>query len=586
MIRLFFRVKKLAAWVVAASMIAAGCRQQSSPIAPAAVVPHHSPDNAATANACLFTDRAASLGMEFTYVNGSEANHCTILESMGGGVAWSDFDRDGWLDLIVTGGGKLTADKSISGCASALYRNLGGHGFSAVSRSAGIESTALYSHGVAIGDFDNDGFLDFLVTGYGQPQLWQNMGDGTFREIARSAGIANSLWSTSAGWADLNGDGNLDLYLAHYVNWSFQNHPFCQGTDAGDRDICPPQTFEPLPHSVYYSQGDGAFRDSSSFAGLRADGKGLGVLLCDIEPDGDVDIYVANDTTENFLYLNDGEGRFEESGVSRGVAVDDNGLPNGSMGVDLCDFNRDGKPDIWVTNYERESFAMYRNEGNGQFLHVSQRLGITNLAGLFVGFGTACEDFDSDGDQDLMIANGHVIKFPSISPRRQLPLLLQYDGQRFERAPSASGSYFDEPHEGRGLATADYDSDGDLDVAISHLNEPLALLVNEFHVHNRWLSVVLIGTRSNRDAVGARAELKTSAGTLVRQVTGGGSYLSHSSRALNFALPDQVQPHSLVIHWPAGAVQKIDASSLSGQVTLIEPVATGSSSGFSRQVPR
>jgi enediyne biosynthesis protein E4 len=527
---------------------------------------------------CPFVDRAGSLGVNFTYRNGSETDHCTILESLGGGLGWFDFDRDGWLDLVVTGGGRISADKTISGRHTALFRNIDGRGFTAVGASAGTESTALYSHGVAIGDVDNDGFQDFLVSGYGQPQLWQNMGDGTFLEVARSAGIVNSLWGSSAGWADLNRDGNLDVYLAHYVDWSFQNHPFCQGPKAGDRDICPPRTFEPLPHSVYYSQGDGTFRDASSFAGLRTDGKGLGVLLCDVEPDGDVDLYVANDTTDNFLYLNDGQGRFEEAGISRGVAVDDHGIPNGSMGVDVCDFNRDGLPDIWVTNYEQETFALYRNEGQGLFLHVSQRLGIMDLGGLFVGFGTACEDFDADGDQDIVVANGHVIKFPVSSPRKQLPLLLENNGRRFERARFTPDSFFEQAREGRGLATADFDADGDLDIAISHLNEPLALLVNEFHSHNRGLSVELIGVRSNRDAVGARVQLTTSAGMQVRQVIGGGSYLSHSARAVHFALADDVQPQSLTIHWPSGAVEELDASSLSGQVTLIEAGTSDSSS--------
>lgn len=527
---------------------------------------------------CPLVDRAASLGIHSIYRNGSEANHCTILESLGGGLGWFDYDRDGWLDLVATGGGGLSAAKAISGRSTALFRNIGGHVFTAVSASAGIETAALYSHGVAIGDYDNDGFQDFLVTGYGRPQLWQNLGDGTFLEVSSLAGIENSLWGSSAGWADLNGDGSLDVYLAHYVDWSFQNHPFCPGPGVGERDICPPRTFQPLPHSVYYSEGDGTFRDASSFAGLRTDGKGLGVLLCDVELDGDVDIYVANDTTDNFLYLNDGQGRFEEAAIARGVAVDDHGLPNGSMGVDLCDFNGDGLPDIWVSNYEQETFALYRNEGHGLFLHVSQRLGITDLGGLFVGFGTACEDFDADGDQDIVVANGHVIKFPVTAPRRQLPLLLENNGRRFERARFTPDSFFEQAREARGLATADFDADGDLDIAISHLNEPLALLVNEFHSHNRWLSVELIGTGSNRDAVGARVELTTSAGKLARQVIGGGSYLSHSARAVHFALPNGVQPQSLTIHWPSGAAEELDASSLSGQVTLIETVTPGSSS--------
>jgi enediyne biosynthesis protein E4 len=320
----------------------------------------------------------------------------------------------------------------------------------------------------------------------------------------------------------------------------------------------------------------------------NADGKGLSVLLCDVEPDGDVDIYVANDTTDNFLYLNDGRGKLEEVGVAAGVVRDDNGIPNGSMGLDLCDFNGDGLPDLWVANYERESFALYRNEGRGQFLHVSQRLGITDLGGLFVGFGTACEDFDSDGDQDMAIANGHVIKYPANAPRKQLPLLLQYDGQRFERAPSSPGNYFGDPHEGRGLAVADYDRDGDLDIAISQLEEPLALLENQFHECNRSIGLNLIGLRSNRDAIGARIELRTDGGFYARQVTGGGSYLSHNARRIHFALPGNAKPKSLIVRWPSGKVQSLDAGSLIGEVTLLEPPAEGESKPpiFSERAPQ
>jgi len=522
---------------------------------------------------CPWVDQAKSLGIEFTYRNGSEADQSTILESLGGGVGWLDFDRDGWLDLVAPGGGGFATGNQITGLPAGLYRSVAGQKFVTVGARAGIESAKLYSHGLAIDDYDHDGFDDILITGYGAPQLWRNLGDGTFADVAREAGITDARWSSSAGWADFNRDGNLDLYIAHYVNWSFENHPYCSGPQRGIREICPPRSYDPVPHVVYFGQGDGTFVDASSTAGLRPDGKGLGVLLCDVEPDGDTDIYVANDTTDNFLYLNDGQGHFVEAGVARGVALDDRGIPNGSMGVELCDYNQDGLPDLWVANYEHESFALYRNEGHGNFLHVSQRLGITDLGGLFVGFGTACEDFDSDGDQDFIVSNGHVIKYPQIAPRRQLPLLLEFQGNRFERARFQPASYFEEPHEGRGLAVADFDADGDLDVAISHLNEPVALLRNNSNPPGGWLSLRLIGTRSCRDAVGARVELHCGEQRLIRQVTGGGSYLSHHCRNVHFVLPGGKGPRTLIIHWPAGAVQQLDAASLQGQITVIEPGA-------------
>jgi hypothetical protein len=525
------------------------------------------------ARICPFTDRAKPLGIEFAYRSGAEADHCTILESLGGGVGWLDFDRDGWLDLVATGGGGFASGNRITGRPTGLFHSALGERFEPVAAAAGIKSTQLYSHGVAVGDYDHDAFADFLVTGYGPPQLWRNMGDGTFQETAAAAEITDARWSSSAGWADLNGDGDLDLYIAHYVNWSFENHPYCPSGKPQVREICPPREYEPLPDSVYYNRGDGRFEDATAKAGLRPDGKGLGVLLCDVEPDGDVDIYVANDTTDNFLYVNDGRGRFAEVGIARGVALDDRGVPNGSMGIDLCDYNKDALPDLWVANYEHESFALYRNEGAGNFLHVSQRLGITDLGGLFVGFGTACEDFDADGDCDFVVTNGHVLKYPPSEARKQLPLLLEYTGRRYERARFQVESYFEQPHEGRGLAVADFDADGDLDIAISHLNEPLALLRNNSLSHSRWLSVSLVGTKSCRDAVGARVEVRQGDERSSRQVTGGGSYLSHHCRDLHFVFPPGDDPVALSIHWPSGQIQTLDVAELDRKITLVEPDA-------------
>ncbi|HUY90726.1 MAG TPA: CRTAC1 family protein [Pirellulales bacterium] len=559
---------------VCAALLAAGCERRTPIATETSASARHDAAGAAAQAVVPFVDKAQTLGIEFGYHDGAEAHLSTMLESLGGGVGWLDFDRDGWLDLAATGGGSFPSERSMVGRASALFRNLGGKKFVSAGASAGIETPELFTNGLAVADYDNDGFEDLLITGYGRPQLWRNMGDGTFREQGAAAGILDDRWGSSAAWADFNGDGNLDLYLAHYVNWSFDNHPVCYNKP-GHRDNCPPRDFEPLPDSVYYSLGDGRFTDATERAALRDDGKGLGVLLCDVDIDRDIDIYVANDTTDNFLYLNDGTGKFAEVGMAAGVACSERGTPDGSMGVDLCDFNGDGLPDLWVANYERETFALYRNEGHGRFLHVSQRLGITDLGGLFVGFGTACEDFDSDGDEDMIVANGHVIKYSPNAPRKQLPLLLQYDGRRFQRAPSAPGSYFGDPHEGRGLAVADFDLDGDLDLAVSDLKDSLALLENRFRDDNRCLALTLIGVRSNRDAVGALVELRTSAGTRFRQVTGGGSYLSHSARSLYFALPKDSEAGTLVVHWPSGLTQTLDARSLAGQVTLLEPVSEG-----------
>ncbi|RLS69299.1 MAG: CRTAC1 family protein [Planctomycetota bacterium] len=521
-----------------------------------------------------FVERAAELGIAATYRNGGESDHCTILESLGGGVGWFDFDRDGWLDLVATGGGGITAEETIHGRPCTLFRSENGKTFHPAAAEAGIASATLYSHGVAVGDHDNDGFQDLLVTGYGVPQFWRNMGDGTF-VVAPSPAGEDARWSSSAGWADLNGDGVLDLYLARYVNWSFDNHPRC-GPSATVRDICPPRSFEGLPDMVCLGNGDGTFTDASAAAGLRSDGKGLGVLLADLDVDGDVDVYVANDTTDNFLYVNDGHGHLAENGLVSGTALDDQGVPNGSMGIDLCDFNRDGLPDVWVTNFEREWFALYRNEGRGYFLHVSRRYGITDIGGLFVGFGTACDDFDADGWVDIVVSDGHVIKYPDASPLLQEPLFLRFDGDRFRRGQPQPGSYFAKPHMGRGLASGDYDGDGDLDLAISHVEAPVAVLENRFPQAGRSILVQLVGTVSNRDAVGARLEVIGGEGpSPALQVTGGGSYLSHSDRRLHVvrsgpAGAAALVPQRLRVRWPSGVVQEVELTGAEREIRVVE----------------
>ena len=513
-----------------------------------------------------FRDRAARSGVSFTYHNGQEAGYFSIVESLGGGVGLLDWDRDGDLDLFLPAGGRFGKDETIGGRPAGLFLNRGDWSFLDSSVQAGTAGeTARYSHGAAVGDFDSDGFPDVLVTGFGGVVLWRNLGDGTFENVTEVSGLTDTLWSSSAAWGDLDGDGHLDLYVAHYVNWSFKNNPYCPSKETGKQDICPPRQFRPLPDTLFLSNGDGSFRDASEKSGLvqkGASGKGLGVMMCDIDSDGDLDVYVCNDTVPNFLYRNDGRGQLQEVAMQSGAAVSETGVPEGSMGVDLGDYNLDGRLDLWVTNYERESIALYRNDGRGMFRHVSHIAGLTTVGGLFVGWGTSFFDFDLDGDEDVFVSNGHVIRHPSEAPVRQLPLLFENtQGRRFTNVAPGAGEYLATPHMGRGVARGDLDGDGDIDLVICHTNEPVSVLENLTDRRGRhWLGVRLIGTspEGSRDAAGAIVTLHVAGmPNQTRQVKSGTSYASSNGLRLTFGLGDSDKVDLIRIRWPGGGVQEV-----------------------------
>ncbi len=432
------KVSHLPGAAILSVVLLLGCNRSSTPL------PTPSPQYDAAVNHELrLVEVTEQSGVDFTFTSGHESGHHSILEWLGGGVAMLDYDQDGNTDLFFAGGGYFEKE-AILGRPPALFRNFGHWRFEDVTSTALGDATGFYSHGCEVGDYDNDGFADVLVTGFGGLQLFFNQGDGTFTEIARDTGLVDDSWSTSAAWGDLNGDGTLDLYIAHYLNWSFQNHPLCHDKRGKFQDACGPKHFDALPDTVYYSNGDGTFLDVTSTAGFVHDGMGLGVVIADVDRDFDLDTYVANDTTENFLYLNNGDGQFEETALINGAAGDDSGAPNGSMGVDVGDFNGDGQFDLWVANYVEEPFALYRNMGGSLFQHVSRSTGINVLGGLYVGFGTGFADLDRDGDEDLVVANGHVFEHPATAPIHQLPLLLRNDDGRYTVLKFSPNSFFAE----------------------------------------------------------------------------------------------------------------------------------------------
>lgn len=516
-----------------------------------------------------FRDVTAESGIDFRFRNGEEAGQYTILETIGGGVALIDYDGDGLLDVFLPGGGTFEGT-TIKGRPCKLYKNLGGWKFRDVTAEAGLDKVDWwYTQGAAVSDYDRDGWPDLLVTGYGRVALFRNVPDGgggrRFQDVTAEVGLKDELWSTSAGWADLDGDGYPDLYVCHYTDWSMTNNPHCPGQRSGiKRDTCPPFRFKPLRHSLFRNENGKAFRDVSSQHGLKADGYGLGVVLADLDGDARPDVYVANDTTNNYLYLNRGK-TLEEVGVMAGVADDEGGRPNGSMGVDVGDFEGSGRPSIFVTNFQQEVHALYRNLGNKLFRHHSRAAGIAAIGRQWVGFGTSFIDVDNDGWEDLLIVNGHVYRHLAEDERFQRPILLHNlpaEPGRIFRVSSRGGPYFRVPALGRGLAVGDLDNDGWPDVVISHMNTPVTLLRNVARAgaekSRRWLGVRLAG-RGNRDVVGSAVVVELDGGRrLTRFTKGGGSFLSAGDPRLLFGLGEGGRVRRVTVRWSWGREQHFD----------------------------
>lgn len=544
--------------------VLAGCRPQKP--APA-VLTSPAPPDATDGSGFSFTDITARSGVVSLYDNGEASGSRSIVESIGGGLGALDFDRDGVYDLVMPGGGQIVPDGELTGHPTQLWQQVSPLRFRSHGELAGLAAPRTLTHGVACGDYDNDGFPDIVITGFDGLQLMHNLGDGRFEDCSSTAGLdADTRWSTSASWLDVDADGDLDLYVVHYVDWSWKHHPECFAGIAGVRDVCSPNEFDALPDTLFLNDGEGHFEDVSNQWGLTSGGKGLGVIAAQLDDDDAIDLYVANDTVENALYLNE-TTIFREQGLLRGVAVDSRGVPNGSMGLALLDYDNDLCPDLWVTNYEDETCALYQGDGEGSFRWAADRAGVNALGTLFVAFGTAAGDFDLDGDEDLAVVNGHVILNPRKSEQRQVPLFLCNTSRsrasdspaRLVRQAFPEGSYFASKHRGRGLIAVDLEGDGDLDLVSTHVKEPAAVLRNDSKLRGKGLTLELIGRSANRDAIGARVILKTDSSSSIRQVVGGGSYLSQGPYRVSLAIPDGETVESIEIRWPDGQTQEIDA---------------------------
>jgi hypothetical protein len=517
-------------------------------------------------------------GSEF--LDGSELGGFALPETTGGGIAVFDYDRDGRMDVCCAGGGAIDmANRSVHGRPGSLFRNRTPFRFDSVAVLSHVDMSSLYSSAILAADFDNDGFVDLTVAGFANLLMFRNMGDGTFEQLPGIDAEAGR-WSSAGAYFDADQDGDLDLYVVHYADWGFDKHPFCPSrNDAQQQDYCGPTDFLGLPDGFYINEGDGRWRDASLSMGSEVASRGLGVLAADLDGDRDTDLYVANDVEPNLLFRNDGLNRdgqidWREVGIQSGAANGGSGKPEGSMGIAMGDFNRDGRFDIWVTNYERELNAMYRNEGKMVFSYVSHTTRIGTTDEQAVGWGTAFMDVDLDGYEDLLVVNGHLEKYAPYHLQRP-QLLLNQLGQTF-RLTANVGTFFDTPMAGRGVALSDFDSDGRLDFCVTRIAAPHAMVRNTSTVVGSSLGVRLIGTRSNREAIGAVATLKIGNETQIRQVIGGGSYASTSDRLLHFGIPNAMQSMSgtLVIQWPSGFDQEIPIDHWNQSLVIVEDVST------------
>ena len=479
------------------------------------------------------------------------------------------------MDLFVVQSGPLPPARG-ERSRSRLYRNNRDGTFTDVTEKAGLKDTG-YGMGAIAADYDNDGFVDLYVTHYRGNVLYHNNGDGTFTDVTARAGVAGPPWGTSAAWGDIDGDGYLDLFVAQYADDRKDASLFCGDPSTGRRDYCPPIMYDGTVSVLYRNNGNGTFTDITRTAGLGdKPGKALGVVFVDVDQDGKPDIYIANDEVMNYLFHNLGGGRFEDISITSGTGFGLEGNPQGGMGVDAGDVDGDGLPDIVVANFESETNEYYRNLGAGIFEDLSVSSGFGPPTVNFVKFGLNLVDVDNDGDLDAFMANGHIYDRPKRQGAKaeQRPMLLLNDGTgRFRE--KACGAVFQRELVGRASAVADYDNDGDPDIAVSNSGGPLQLLRNDGG-HGQWLGVELVGKKSNRQGIGARLVAETPSGRkLTRFVQAGSSYLSSSDPRVLFGLGGETSIRKLTISWPSGIVQVVENLAAGRYVRIEEKLPPG-----------
>ncbi len=494
---------------------------------------------AASSGVESFVDVTQRLGVNFQY-RASHTSRKYLLETMGAGVALFDYDNDGRLDIYFVNGAPL-ADPTPKGTVpqktdsqywNRLYHQKPDGTFEDVTEKSGLQGAG-YGMGVAVGDFDNDGFEDLFVTAYGGNRLYHNNGNGTFTDVTQQAGVAGGGWSTSAAWVDLDGDGFLDLVVLRYLDWDFDDI-WCGEHKEGSRAYCHPDYFKPISPLVYHNNKDGTFTQIAQKVGLGKPGKGLGVAIADYDRDGYIDLFVANDSMGEYLYHNQGDGTFEDVGLASEVAVDIDG---------------------------RTYAALYQNNGDGSFTYASQTQGIGQMTLAHSGWGVRFLDYDNDGRKDLLIAQGHDLdtieaNYPNLRYREPM-LLARNTGHGFVDVSAQSGSVFRQAWVSRGMAIGDLDNDGRLDAVVTTNDGPVHILHNETATRNHWILMKLVGHKSNRDAIGAEVTLVTSSGSQYATVSTASSYLSASDKRVHFGLGQEIVAKRIEIRWPSGIRQTL-----------------------------
>jgi hypothetical protein len=512
-----------------------------------------------------FRDVASDWGAAFTLRN-SASPEKRLIETMVSGVALFDYDNDGWLDIFFVNGAAIPQlEKTSPDYYNRLYRNEQGKGLTDVTLSTGVSGTG-YSMGVAVGDYDNDGYDDLYVAGVNVNQLLHNDGGQTFSDVTKPAGVEGLVpeygkgWAQSAGWFDYDNDGDLDLLVVNYVRWSVGTPVPC--TVGGVRTYCSPEHFEGLPNILYRNDGDGTFTDVSAAAGIAGHiGKGMGVAFADYDGNGFSDIFIANDTLRGFLFRNHGDGTFTELGVQAGVAFNQNGKSIAGMGADFRDVDNDGLPDVFVTGMVNDTFPLYRNVGQW-FEDVTTHTGVARATGRVTGWSAGIVDFDNDGRKDLYAALGAILdnsmevqNLPAKLPN----MLLHNQGARFSNVGPEAGPDFNRERMHRGAAFGDLNNDGRVDIVTSSLNEPAEILLNESPQAHRWLILDLEGRRSNRRGIGARIRVEPEGGAAqVNHATTSVGLSSSSDRRVHFGLGPAQRARTIEILWPSGVTQRLE----------------------------